>query len=230
MSLQSAWTLILPVKQTAIAKSRLHDLPGLVRQRLALAFAQDAVSAAMKCPEVRRVVVVTNDPGWRQLADLGAEIVADLPDAGLNPALEHAAGLVRRRDPGAAVAAMSADLPAVRAADLSAAFNLAPAARWFVSDRSGEGTTLLAAAAPAGLAPSFGTSSRAVHRASGAEEVDDGRLERLRLDVDTSIDLELAVGLGVGAFTAAALAANRLPGALDASSPSRYRFRSSPPA
>lgn len=207
MSTQATWTLVVPVKQTAIAKSRLVEFPSPLRQRLALAFAQDAVSAAIGCLEVRRVVVVTNDPDGRRLADLGADVVPDLPDAGLNPALQHAFDLVRRRDPTAAVSAMSADLPAVRSIDLSAAFALGSAPRWFVADRAGNGTTLLAAQGEADLSPAFGPMSRAVHHASGAAELRDNRLERLRLDVDTSTDLRLAGELGVGRHTAAVLAA-----------------------
>lgn len=208
MSPQATWTLIVPVKQTAIAKSRLSDFPQPVRQRLALAFAQDTVSAAVGCAQVRQVVVVTNDPEGHRLTNLGAEVVADLPDAGLNPALQHAAELVRRHHPTAPVAALSADLPAARADDLSAAFALgSAAARWFVPDRAGDGTTLLAARAPADLEPAFGLTSRSAHQASGAIEVADDRLERLRLDVDTTGDLLLAVELGVGPHTAAVLAA-----------------------
>lgn len=207
MSSQPAWTLLIPVKQTAIAKSRLRDFPASVRQRLALAFAQDAVLAAIGCPEVRLVVVVTNDPAWRQLADLGAEVVPDEPDAGLNPALHHAAEFVRSRDPAAPLAAMSADLPALRALDLSTAFTLTSASRWFVPDRAAEGTTLLASAAPTELSPAFGPGSRAAHQSSGALELNNAELERLRLDVDTNSDLALAVELGVGPHTAAALLA-----------------------
>lgn len=210
MATQAVWTLIVPVKETAIAKSRLSDFPSALRQRLALAFAQDTVTVATRCPEVRRVMVVTNDPDARILSDLGADILPDLPDAGLNPALEHAVQLIRRGDPAAAVAAMSADLAALRPGDLSVAFASATARRWFVSDTSGDGTTLLAAAASVPLSPRFGANSAAAHRASGAVEVTDGRLERLRLDVDTSSDLRQAVGLGAGPYTAAALTGTAL--------------------
>src|SRR5690606_22678568 len=56
------WTLVVPLKPLAQAKSRLSDTAddGL-RPGLALAFAQDTVAAALACPPVRDVVVVTND-------------------------------------------------------------------------------------------------------------------------------------------------------------------------
>ena len=201
MPSQPVWTLVIPVKETVIAKSRLSDFPQALRQRLAFAFAQDAVTAAVSCPDVRRVVVVTNDSGGSRLTDLGADVVPDRPDAGLNPALHHAARLIRRHDPAAPVAAMSADLPALRALDLSIALSSSPAPRWFVTDRAGDGTTLLAATTSANLSPRFGARSAAAHRASGAVELTDDRLGRLRLDVDTSADLRLAVELGLGPHT-----------------------------
>ncbi|NEC80360.1 2-phospho-L-lactate guanylyltransferase, partial [Streptomyces sp. SID7958] len=71
------WTLVVPLKPLAQAKSRLSDTAddGL-RPGLALAFAQDTVAAALACPAVRGVVVVTDDvPAGRALAALGAGVV-----------------------------------------------------------------------------------------------------------------------------------------------------------
>src|ERR1700712_3439645 len=86
-----AWTIIIPVKQTTIAKSRLTGFDPATRRRFAIAFAQDTVTAALGCPEVRRVVVVTDDPVAGVLRELGAEVIPDAPDAGLNAALRYAA-------------------------------------------------------------------------------------------------------------------------------------------
>ena len=107
-------TVVLPVKQTHIAKSRLASLGEPLRRELALAFAFDAVAAALDAVVVRRVLVVTNDEVGRELAALGADVVPDQPDAGLNPALAFAAQQAKRDDPDTSVLAMSADLPAVR--------------------------------------------------------------------------------------------------------------------
>lgn len=77
------WTLVIPLKPLARAKSRLSDTAadGL-RPGLALAFAQDTVAAALACPAVRDVAVVTDDAlAGRELAALGARIVADEPGA-----------------------------------------------------------------------------------------------------------------------------------------------------
>lgn len=88
------WTLVVPLKPLARAKSRLADTASdVVRPGLALAFAQDTVAAALACAAVRDVAVVTGDAlAGRELSALGARIVADEPGGGLNAALTHGAG------------------------------------------------------------------------------------------------------------------------------------------
>ncbi|MGW3137856.1 2-phospho-L-lactate guanylyltransferase, partial [Streptomyces sp. NPDC001139] len=79
------WTLVIPLKPLARAKSRLADTAhDALRPSLALAFAQDTVTAALACPAVKDVAVVTDDAlAGRELAVLGARIVADEPRGGL---------------------------------------------------------------------------------------------------------------------------------------------------
>lgn len=81
------WTLVIPLKALSRAKSRLSDTAadGL-RPGLALAFAQDTVAAALACPAVGDVAVVTGDVlAGRELAALGARIVPDEPGAASTP-------------------------------------------------------------------------------------------------------------------------------------------------
>lgn len=114
------WTLVIPLKALARAKSRLSDTAadGL-RPGLALAFAQDTVAAALACPAVRDVAVVTDDAlAGRELAALGARIVSDEPRGGLNAALAHGVVAVRTARPESPVAALNADLPALRPREL----------------------------------------------------------------------------------------------------------------
>ncbi|MDN3264408.1 2-phospho-L-lactate guanylyltransferase [Streptomyces sp. CSDS2] len=208
------WTLVIPLKPLARAKSRLADTAGDgVRPGLALAFAQDTVGAALACAEVPDVAVVTDDElAGRELAALGARIVPDVPGGGLNAALAHGAAVVRRHRPGAAVAALNADLPALRPAELSRV--LAAAAefpRAFLPDAAGVGTTLLAASRGRELRPAFGVDSRARHRASGAAELAPAGVDSVRQDVDTGADLRAALALGVGRFTAAVAAGLLIP-------------------
>jgi 2-phospho-L-lactate guanylyltransferase len=209
------WTLLIPVKPLARAKSRLADTAddGL-RPGLALAFAQDTVAAALACPGVRDVAVVTDDGvAGRELGALGARIVPDEPDGGLNAALEHAVAAVRAVRPESAVAALNADLPALRPAELDRV--LAAAAefpRAFLPDAAEIGTTLLAAGPGLELRPAFGHDSRARHRASGAVELGLTGVDSVRQDVDTGDDLRTALALGVGPRTAAVAERLLIPG------------------
>ena len=159
-----SWGVVVPVKLLHLAKTRLGAYGPAGRAELALAFAGDVVDAARACPSVHEVLVVTDDVrAARALAGPGVRVVPDLRDAGHNPALAHGALLLRAGDPEAGVAALSADLPAVRSDDLAAALACV-GARAFVSDTSGAGTTLLAAAPGYPLDPSYGAGSAARHR------------------------------------------------------------------
>ncbi|MBM7170416.1 2-phospho-L-lactate guanylyltransferase [Streptomyces sp. G44] len=203
------WTLVIPLKPLARAKSRLAATAGDgLRPGLALAFAQDTVAAAVACPAVRDVAVVTDDAlARRELAALGARVVPDEPGAGLNAALRHGAAAVRAKRPTAHVAALNADLPALRPLELARVLDgAAPFPRAFLADAAGIGTTLLAAAAGTELGPAFGMDSRARHTASGAVELVLDGVDSVRQDVDTGQDLRAALALGVGARTARAAA------------------------
>jgi 2-phospho-L-lactate guanylyltransferase len=202
------WTLVVPVKPPSRAKSRLaRAVSDALRPSLALAFALDTVSAALACPRVRDVAVVTDDVrAGRELAALGARIVTGEP-GGLNAALAYGASAVRALRPGAPVAALNADLPALRPAEL--ALVLDEAARFpraFLADAARVGTTLLSAAPGQELRPAFGPGSRARHAASGAVELLADPVESVRQDVDTGEDLRAALALGTGPRTTAAAA------------------------
>ena len=203
----AAWGVVVPVKRLDVAKSRLAAYGDAARRDLALAFGADVVAAALACEVVAEVLVVTDDPtAARALAGLGARVAPDDPDAGLNPALSHGADLLRAGDAGLGVVTVSSDLPALRPQDLAAALAGVPdGGRAFVADSAGTGTTLLAAAPPAALLPSYGPGSRARHLASGAVELPGP--PALRRDVDTPQDLAHALTLGVGRRTAAVAAA-----------------------
>lgn len=209
------WTLVIPLKPLALAKSRLADTAadGL-RPGLALAFAEDTVAAALASPAVRDVAVVTDDGlAERVLAALGARIVPDEPRGGLNAALAHGAAAVRASRPDAPLAALNADLPALRPQELARVLDAAGEfPRSFLPDAAAIGTTLLAVAAGRELLPAFGTDSRARHRASGAVELRVETVDSVRQDVDTGEDLRAALSLGVGPRTAAAAARLLIPG------------------
>ena len=55
------WVVVIPVKRLDRAKTRLSTRPAPQRGALALAFALDTVRAALACPRVAAVLVVTDD-------------------------------------------------------------------------------------------------------------------------------------------------------------------------
>lgn len=205
---------MIPLKPLMRAKSRLAPTAGnALRPGLALAFAQDTVAAAGACAAVRDVVVVTDDTrAGHELAALGARIVPDTPQAGLNAALAHGGHSVRAARPAAPLAALNADLPALRPTELARVLASAAAfPRAFLPDAAGIGTTLLSAAPGAELFPAFGGASRARHTASGAVELPLDGVDSVRQDVDTGDDLRAALALGVGPHTAKAAAGLLIP-------------------
>jgi 2-phospho-L-lactate/phosphoenolpyruvate guanylyltransferase len=202
------WSVVVPVKRPEVAKTRLADLAGARRAELARAFAADTVAAALACPDVVDVVVVTDDAQTATaVAAAGAVVVADEPAAGLNAALRHGADLVRRRHPDRYIAALSADLPALRPEELATTLRAATAHPVsFVGDAAGIGTTLYAVTRMEAFEPRFGGRSRATHRAGGAVELTVPDTPSVHRDVDTAVDLWDALRLGVGPRTAAVVA------------------------
>jgi 2-phospho-L-lactate/phosphoenolpyruvate guanylyltransferase len=195
-----SWSVLMPVKVLAQAKSRLAALAGTRRGELALALAGDTLSAVLACAEVARVIVITDDQvAAAALAGIGALVVPDEPRDGLNAALRHGAAYAASRWPGSGTAALSADLPALRPAELAGALRAASA--WptaFMADAAGDGTTLYTASPGVAFAPAFGLASRSRHAAGGAAEIVLDGIPGLRRDVDTPADLRSATLLGLG--------------------------------
>jgi len=210
------WSVVIPVKLLARAKSRLTGLAGEYRSALVLAMAADTIAVAVRAARVGAVLVVTDDPAVSAVAaSLGALVLPDEPAAGLNDALRHGAAQAHATWPDRGRAGLAADVPAARPEELTAA--LSAAARLgtaFVPDADGTGTVLYAAAPGNEFGPRFGPRSRDQHLATGAAELgpDVLRLAGLRNDVDTMADLRQAAALGVGPRTRAILSASDLAG------------------
>lgn len=205
-----SWFVVVPVKSLSAAKTRL-GLPPRLRADMAAAMALDTVSAATGCPRVAAVVVVSDGPATK-FAATGATVVPDVPGAGLNAALAYGASAVAgalaagESPASGGVAALTADLPALRPAELANALERIPCdSRAVVADAAGAGTTLLAAAAGRSLQPEFGVSSYRRHLGGGAFDLTAAAGPGLRCDVDTAADLCAAIDLGVGRRTAALL-------------------------
>ncbi|MBM7075656.1 2-phospho-L-lactate guanylyltransferase [Micromonospora sp. MMS20-R1-14] len=204
---QARWAAVVPVKRLHAAKSRLRGaLPAVPHEELALALVADTVGAVLACPAVAEVLVVTADPRVAAtVGAAGARVVPDHPDAGLNAALRH--GAQAAADDGRSwLAALTADLPALRPAELAAALHAVgtdpTGVRRFVADAPGTGTVLLTTPPGVPLAPRFGAGSAAAHLASGAVPLP-GAWPSLRRDVDTAADLADAARLGLGPATGA---------------------------
>ncbi len=195
--------VLVPVKRTALAKSRLGGLGDRARRDLATAFAADTVTALLACEVVARVLVVTDDHlAAGMLRDIGAEVIPD-GTSDLNGTLVQAAAEMHRRGPGLRLAAVCADLPALRPEELTRAYASADSSRMsFVSDQDAVGTTAVFAPDLQRFRPSFGHGSRTLHLDAGAFEVDAVDIPGLRRDVDDPGALSEALRLGVGARTA----------------------------
>ncbi|MEU7765215.1 2-phospho-L-lactate guanylyltransferase [Nocardia sp. NPDC049190] len=201
---------VIAVKSLDQAKSRLADrLRPEHRARLVLAMLADTVTATAAVPEVMSVTVVTPDPAVADLArTLGADVHPEPRDAdtdGLNTALAAAAAALRGTHGPIALLALQADLPALRAEELSDMLATAPRGRSIVVDHAGSGTAALLVRDPLdALDPRFGPGSARSHIAAGAVDLT-GDWPGLRLDVDTADDLDRAAALGAGSATRAVL-------------------------
>jgi 2-phospho-L-lactate guanylyltransferase len=193
------WFVVIPVKGTDAAKSRLDASPAL-----SLAIALDTVESALAAPGVAGVLVVTSEAASTTF-DLTEALVSVEPSTGLETAI--ASGLATAADfsaPGRGVAVLLGDLPAMTAAELGDALALAAGFdRAMVPDAVGTGTTLITAADGQSHAAAFGVGSAAAHAANGYVVLDLPAASGLRLDVDTRDEL-LALGGRLGPHTTAA--------------------------
>jgi 2-phospho-L-lactate guanylyltransferase len=186
------WTVVIPVKGTPSAKSRLEASPAL-----ALAIALDSVAAALGAASV---IVVTSRALAADFEALGAGVVLD-GGGGLNAAVMQGIAAAQTD----AVAALLGDVPALRTEELAGALELAehhPLA--FVPDADNDGTVLITALRSGSHRPAFGAHSRGSHLAAGYVELGVAPDSGLRRDVDTAEQLS-ALASRVGPRTALAL-------------------------
>jgi len=180
------WTVVIPVKGTPSAKSRLGGSAALAH-----AIALDTVEAALGAASV---IVVTPAENAADFEALGARVVADT-GGGLSGAV--ATGIQAAGD--VPVAILLGDLPALLSSELSAALAEASTLdRSFVPDAEGTGTSLIASTTD--HAPAFGAGSAQRHRDAGYERLEVSESSGLRRDVDTPDQLA-ALGDRVGPRT-----------------------------
>lgn len=201
------WSVIVPVKALAGAKSRL-DEAAAVRADLSRAFLSDVLAALVGAARVREVLIVGDIDADDLTAGPGVRLHR-VSSQGLNEDLRAGLALL---DPGPA-AIVAADLPCLTSSTIDAVLTAAAHhPRMFVTDAQGLGTTMLLDHHASASTPRFGPRSHAQHaragyRLVGTDDVDARLLARARRDVDTSVDLWDARRLGVGAATQALLGA-----------------------
>ncbi|MEV4516327.1 2-phospho-L-lactate guanylyltransferase [Dactylosporangium sp. NPDC049525] len=198
------YAVVVPIKPLNEAKTRLAIALRNPKEReaLALAFALDTVSAAKRAVGVRTVVAVTADARIISALDrIGVVSVPEPSRPGMNAAVQHGADRL-----GTDIAVLTADLPALKSTELTAALERGAGDRAFCRDRHGTGTTMLLAPSANDLDPKFGFESAAAHLRSGATPLH-GRWPSLRCDVDTVEDLRVATSIGLGPHTRDALSA-----------------------
>lgn len=210
----TGWTAILPVKPWSLAKSRLR-LGDDDRRRMARAFSLDVLDVLLSSESVAKVIVVSAEVELGAIARrAGATVLVDRPllsPGMLNRAVDAGrryAYVGRDQKP---IVVVPGDLPAMTVSVLDHALQrLGSHDRAYVPDSLGTGTTLLAAARPSLLVPSYGPWSARSHSTGGYATVIDVD-PRCRRDVDTATDLAAARHLGAGPRTLDALRRARTP-------------------
>jgi 2-phospho-L-lactate guanylyltransferase len=187
------WTAIVPVNYGRDCKTRLAQcLSSAERTELVAAMARHVLGQLAALPAISHVAVLSPErppfapDGW--IADGGRGLNAEL-----------AAG--RAHFPGAATLIIHADLPLLRAEDITALLDAAMTSGAAIApDLAGTGTNAVALADGRPFAPAFGPGSFAAHKAAMPDAAIIAR-EGLGFDVDEPDSLRRAVARGlVGPF------------------------------
>lgn len=196
MLVDALWWVVVPMKDTRHAKSRLGGSPA-ERRQLAIVMARDTLCAVVNATRVEGTVVVCEREDDVESFQLPGVTVLVRPGLDLNQAITAAATSIRGPEHTRNLAVVPGDLPYLRSSELDVALaKAATSDRACVADRTGHGTTLLTARACVDLVPAYGAGSLQAHRASGATTVEVPAWSGLRRDVDERSDLTLDVSLG----------------------------------
>lgn len=194
---QEGWWVVVPMKDTRHAKSRLGGSSG-TRRQLAILMARDTLRAAVNADRVEGVLVVCDREEDVESFALPGVTVVVRPGLGLNDAIRAGADLVRAEGAERNLAALLGDLPYLHSRELDAALSRASAhPSTVVPDRTGGGTTLLTARGGTELCPRFGPESLGRHVKAGAVPAELPSWSGLRCDVDVSTDLVMSAALGL---------------------------------
>jgi 2-phospho-L-lactate/phosphoenolpyruvate guanylyltransferase len=187
-------TAVLPVKRFRAAKRRLAaGVDDARREALAAAMLEDVLEAIGEARTVERTIMVSSDPGARQIAaTLGAEVLPDPDEEGhVGAALAGISGAEAER--AECVVLLPGDCPLLEPRELDRLLTgVPPRYVGIVPDRHGTGTNALVLAPPRAIRPAFGEGSCARHVAAAREAGIPHAVEEipsLALDLDTPADI-----------------------------------------
>ncbi|GAA5117606.1 2-phospho-L-lactate guanylyltransferase [Haloechinothrix salitolerans] len=193
----SEWSIVLPVKSWASAKSRMLGLGFAERITLVQALAEDTLRTIAEMPEVGRCFVVAPPDvladlerrvGKRRFREVEDHAGGVGPDP-LNSAFRQGCRAALREGYHQ-VAMVVGDVPGLTAAGLRDFLRAVPERlSAMMRDSPGSGTTILASRLGDSLHPEFGPGSAERHAAAGAVDLTPRCDPSLSHDVDTMWDL-----------------------------------------
>ena len=194
MSDRLPWAVV-PLKSAQHANSRLSSvLTSTERQRLFEAMLLDVLSALGDTNQLGGILAVTDCPvARRHLRRVGARLLDDPDEAGLNAAVAQAVYVLEKQGVEGFLT-IPGDTPAVTAVEIDRVASLINESRGLalVPARDGRGTNCLAMSLPSMVPPLFGPDSVEAHIAAARRQnikVQLLSLPGFGFDVDTPDDL-----------------------------------------
>lgn len=202
--------LLIPVKDSANAKTRLADLfTADERRRLAWAMLEDVSRAVIDAREPDRVVMVSSfAPALDRARTLGWDVLIEESQVSESASVDWASRVLSERGFDT-VMRLPADLPLVRGEDIDEFLSIeldSPGAI-LVPSREGTGTNAIIRTPPTLFPSRFGPNSLELHKREAARVGVDCVIlnnSRIGLDIDEPADVEslLEVGRGTESFDA----------------------------
>lgn len=204
---------VVPVKSLAAGKSRLAAALGRAgAEALSLAMLEDVLAALSALPDLAAVAVVTPDETVARAAERAGARALRGADAGLNEALQRAAGELGAACEGGLLVVLG-DVAGARTAELAEilrALAAGPPPRAVLVPSRDGGTAALARNPHDAFSVQFGADSARAHRTAAARAdvpLIELPLPSLAIDIDDAADLrDFAAGAGAGPRTRETLA------------------------
>jgi 2-phospho-L-lactate guanylyltransferase len=162
---QPLWALV--AIRSSAGKQRLAGvLDEGQRRELVMVMAGDVLSALLAAPEITRVALVTEDAELGELAQaLGAQVIPDPGQGGLNGALSHGRDVLVEEG-AQSLLIVHGDVPAITSADIAALCAAHDGGVTIARATSDGGTNGLLLTPPEAIALHFGPDSCAAHLAA----------------------------------------------------------------